>query len=219
MKIKLIFSVFSTVLLLGCEKEDEISPVNAAFDINNIDALYIQTSVEMTISGEGQKFVIWPGDETHVWSEQVDHSNTGISTEERKTFSYIYRVPASYTVTCVASSTGEFGQDFNQDITHLDITVSDSIKSFNSFSFFKPKAEGEIVNDSIFITICDTEDLTDVRSRFSLSSMYSSVTVDGVPQVSRVTRNDFTKPVSYTITAFDGSVKDYPVIVTTVSCE
>ena len=108
---------------------------------------------------------------------------------------------------------------FNQDITHLNVAVSDSIKSFASFSFFKPKADGEIVNDSIFVTICDTEDLTGVRSRFSLSSMYSSVTVDGVPQVSRVTPNDFTKPVAYTITAYDGSVKDYPVIVTTVLCE
>ena len=165
------------------------------------------------ITGEGHKFVIWTGDETHVWTDTIDHSNTGISTEGTTNFSYTYSVPGSYTVTCFASSTGGYGTEFNQEISHQDVTVSDSIKSFASFSFFKPKADGKIENDSIFITICDTEDLTDVRSRFSLTSRYSSVTIDGVPQMSRVTRNDFTEPVTYTITAYDGSTKDYPVKV------
>jgi hypothetical protein len=175
--------------------------------------------IQIKITGEGQKFVIWPGDETHVWTEEIDRSNSGISTEGKKSFSYTYSVPGPYTITCIASSTGNYGKDFNQDVSHADVNVSDSIKSFASFSFFKPKADGEILNDSIFITICETEDLTAVRARFSLNSTYSSVTVDGVPQVSRVTLNDFTSPITYTITAYDGSSRDYPVIIIPLPCE
>jgi hypothetical protein len=42
----------------------------------------------------------------------------------------------------------------------------------------------------------------------------SSVTVGTTPQVSTVTPNDFTNPVTYTVTAADGSTNNYTVTVT-----
>lgn len=55
-------------------------------------------------------------------------------------------------------------------------------------------------------------DLSDLIATFS--STGDSITVDGVPQQSAVTHNDFTAPVVYTVHAQDTTTKDYTVTVT-----
>lgn len=219
MKKYLLILLISGFLMAGCQEENPISPVDASFQVENSDALYIYVPVTITILGEGEKFVIWPGDETHVWTDTISHNNSGYSTEGKKTFSYNYSAPGNYTIVCFASASGNYGGDFEQVREQMEITVSDSIKSFKTFGFFKPKGDGVIVNDSIFVSVCETEDITDVKARFSLSSTNSTVAVNGIPQVSRVTSNDFTEPLTYTITAYDGSSKDYHVRVEKVTCE
>ena len=54
--------------------------------------------------------------------------------------------------------------------------------------------------------------VTGLIATFSTSG--SSVTVAGVPQVSGITGNNFTSPVSYVVTAADGSTATYVVTVT-----
>lgn len=51
-----------------------------------------------------------------------------------------------------------------------------------------------------------------VKATYSTTGV--SVTVGGVPQISGFTDNDFTSPVTYTVTAADGTTQDYVVTVT-----
>jgi hypothetical protein len=72
-----------------------------------------------------------------------------------------------------------------------------------------------VVNQSskeINITVPSGTAVTGLIATFSTSG--SSVTVGGVPQVSGTTSNKFTGPVSYVVTAADGSTATYVVTVT-----
>lgn len=56
-----------------------------------------------------------------------------------------------------------------------------------------------------------------VALRATFTTTAESVSVNGVTQVSGATANDFTAPVTYRLTAADGSTKDYTVIVSAPS--
>ncbi len=70
----------------------------------------------------------------------------------------------------------------------------------------------EITGVAIEVTVPYGTDLTSLIATFTSTGV--SVTVDGTPQESGVTANDFTSPVTYSVTAEDGSSYDFAVIVT-----
>ena len=72
---------------------------------------------------------------------------------------------------------------------------------------------GSITEKGIDITIPTTVELNGLVATFS-TGQGSTVSVDGVTQVSGSTSNDFSNPVTYKVTAEDGSYKEYSVTVT-----
>jgi N-acetylneuraminic acid mutarotase len=85
--------------------------------------------------------------------------------------------------------------------------------------FHFPSIPALPVTDQAARTIAATAphgtDVTALVAKFVLAG--KGVTVNGVPQVSEVTANDFTRPVSYVVTAVDGSTATYVVTVTSAS--
>jgi N-acetylneuraminic acid mutarotase len=85
--------------------------------------------------------------------------------------------------------------------------------------FHFPSIPALPVTDQSALTITATAPhgttVTALVAKFVLAG--KSVTVNGVPQVSEVTANDFTRPVSYVVTALDGSTATYVVTVTSAS--
>ena len=100
------------------------------------------------------------------------------------------------------------------------IACSDSVegpqsteKTINEFGF-KDVSTVEITSISgseIELTVPYGTDVTSLVGTFSISGV--SVSVDGITQVSGTTTNDFTSPVTYTVTAEDGSSQVYTVTV------
>ncbi len=93
-------------------------------------------------------------------------------------------------------------------------TVSESMKQLLGFHFTTVPAMP--VTDPSALTITASvpygTDVTALVASFVLAG--KSVAVSGVAQVSEVTANDFTRPVSYVVTAMDGSTATYVVTVT-----
>lgn len=91
-----------------------------------------------------------------------------------------------------------------------------SEKQMLSFSFedLNPEIKGVITEDSIMIAVPEGTDLTALVSSFTHSEL-ATVEVNEVEQVSGVTPQDFSNIVTYTVTAEDGSEKDYFVAVST----
>jgi len=119
--------------------------------------------------------------------------------------------PVSYMVTAEDGST----QDYTVTVT----AGAASSKEITAFSF--PAADNDVLSSDVTGTIRGTEisaavpygtDMTGLVAAFSTTGV--SVAVGGVVQVSGVMENDFTDPVSYTVTAEDGSTQEYTVTVT-----
>ncbi len=90
---------------------------------------------------------------------------------------------------------------------------ANSAKAISAFTF--PASTGTTIDQSahtIAVTVPYGTDLTDLVASFTTSG--AVVAVGSTPQTSRTTANDFTSPVTYTVTAPDASTQDYTVTVT-----
>jgi len=89
------------------------------------------------------------------------------------------------------------------------------VKAITAFSFqgLTPPVTG-VINEAahtIALTVPRATNLHALVATFTVAG--ASVTVGGTPQVSGTTANDFSSPVTYKVTAFDGSTQNYVVTV------
>ena len=117
---------------------------------------------------------------------------------------------ASYTIT--ATNAAGF------TTASLSITVNTApdpaAKSLTAFSFL---IYGETDNidetaGTVAVTVPSSAVVTALAATFTTTG--ASVEVGGTTQMSGITTNDFTSSVTYTVTAADGTTKDYVVTVT-----
>lgn len=113
--------------------------------------------------------------------------------------------PVTYTVTAADGSTANY---------IVTVTVDLTLKAITSFSFVSPAVTGTIneAAKSISVTVPYHTSLTALVAIFSTTG--ESVRVGSIEQVSGITPNDFTNPVTYTVTAHDNSTASYIVNVT-----
>jgi hypothetical protein len=106
--------------------------------------------------------------------------------------------------------------DSNSDITYI-VAVTVSLSSDNSITSFSlsdgtNSRIGIITGTNISITMPFGTNPTALVATFAVTG--SSVRVGDTVQQSGITVNDFTNPIAYTVTAFDGSQQIYMVRVT-----
>lgn len=87
-------------------------------------------------------------------------------------------------------------------------------KEITAFSFpdLNPVVNGEIMNDTIILRVPATTDVTLLRALYTVSA-FAKVKVNNVLQQNGVTINDFFEPVTYNVTAYDSTERNYTVIV------
>ena len=101
--------------------------------------------------------------------------------------------PVTYTVTAADASTKAYT---------VTVTVaSNPAKDITAFSFTTPAAVGVITGTNIAVTVPFGTDVTALVATFTTTG--ASVRVGATPQVSGTTPNNFTSPVTYTVTAAD----------------
>ena len=89
------------------------------------------------------------------------------------------------------------------------LATPSSAKAITAFSF--PEGTGAITGTNIAVTVPFGTNLADLVATFTTTG--SSVSIGATPQVSATTHNNFTNPVTYTVTAADASTQDYVVTV------
>ncbi|HSQ66046.1 MAG TPA: hypothetical protein VLM85_22645 [Polyangiaceae bacterium] len=143
---------------------------------------------------------------------------------------------ASVTVGGVLQQSGATPNDFTKPVTYTviaadnttrDYTVqvavaSSTAKDLTSFAFLaagnsglSSDATGTIAGTNVSVTVPFGTNVTALVATFVTTGQ--SVAVGGTPQASGTTANDFTAPVTYTVSAADGSSKAYTVTVTIAS--
>ena len=112
--------------------------------------------------------------------------------------------PLTYTVTAADASTKAYT---------VTVTIdANSAKDITAFSFTTPAAVGVITGTNIAVTVPFGTDVTALVATFTTTG--ASVRVGATLQVSGTTANNFTSPLTYTVTAADASTKAYTVTVT-----
>lgn len=93
------------------------------------------------------------------------------------------------------------------------VTVTVAASSANAITSFSLNGTaGVISGQNISVTMPYGTNVMVLIATFTTTGQ--SATVGATPQVSGVTPNDFTNPVTYTVTAADGSTQNYTVVVT-----
>jgi len=114
-----------------------------------------------------------------------------------------FSTPVTYTVTAADASTKTYT---------VTVTVaSQSAKEITAFSFTTPPATGVINGANIALTVPFGTNINALVANFTTTG--ASVAVGATPQISGTTANNFTNPVTYTVTAADTSTKSYVVTV------
>jgi len=97
-----------------------------------------------------------------------------------------------------------------QDYTVIVTVASTSAKAITAFTFPTSTATAiDEVAHTITVTVPLGTDLTTLVATFDTTG--ASVSVGSTVQVSGTTSNNFTDPVTYTVTAADGTTQDYIV--------
>ena len=127
-------------------------------------------------------------------------------------------VAAGLFLTSCESGSGSSGNSMLSGLLAL-ITPNGGGHSITAYSFTSAQnpglsadVSGTISGTSIAVTVPYGTMVTSLKATFATTG--ASVTVGSAAQTSGVTANDFTNPVTYTVTAADGSTQDYTVTVT-----
>ncbi|WP_222708728.1 DUF5018 domain-containing protein, partial [Paenibacillus sp. N3.4] len=134
----------------------------------------------------------------------------GTTTQVSGTTVNDFTSPVTYTVTAQDGTTKSY-------IVTVTIAAS-SAKDLSAFSFegLQPAVVGTINGTNIALTVPHGTSVTSLVATYT-SSAVSTVKVGMTAQVSGTTVNDFTSPVTYTVTAEDGTTKNYTVTVTVLA--
>ncbi|MCB0807399.1 MAG: hypothetical protein KDC05_16520, partial [Bacteroidales bacterium] len=113
-------------------------------------------------------------------------------------------------------------------IDHLQDTIADQVTvsvlpaDLNDILSFSFEAEnnpgiiedltGQIFEDSVFVAIPENINTEGLVATFDISYC-AEATVNGEPQQSSITPNDFTNPVIYEVMAQNGDIKEWKVVV------
>jgi hypothetical protein len=105
------------------------------------------------------------------------------------------------------SVTAEDGSIQTYTVT-ITVAINDA-KEITAFSV--GGAAGIITGTDITVTVLIGKDVTSLSAVFTISG--ETIVIGTTSQISGTTVNDFTNPLTYTVTALDGSTQDYTVIV------
>ena len=93
------------------------------------------------------------------------------------------------------------------------VAPESSAKAIKTFSLNEVAGTIDEAEHTITVIMPSGTDVTNLVATFTTSTG-ASVTVGSTPQVSETTPNNFTSPVTYTVTAADAKTQDYTVTVT-----
>ncbi len=211
---KSILILTTLIIALSCVQEKMITPDSSFILTYQRDGqanALAGTPFYIIPTGSGEFFTLFDGTKGHIYGEE---GAKGTDFNKADSLSLSYSIAGTYSVTLLTSSTGNFGKDFSNAVKTVDVVVVDQRNSFTVFNIggtngvFAP-------NNEIQFSVPDVVIDFNFSAVFGIDSNDAKVFVNGVEQVTGVTVNDFSKPVTYSIKSGQGNEKQYTVKFTT----
>jgi uncharacterized protein (TIGR02145 family)/uncharacterized repeat protein (TIGR02543 family) len=210
------FSNPVTYMVTAADGSTQDYVVTVSVVLNTAKALtsfsFVSPSVTGTINEAAKTVAVTVPYGTNLTALVANFASTGASVKVGSTVQVSgastndFTNPVTYTAVAADNST----QDY---IVTVTVALNPG-KSITSFSFTSPAATGTIneTAGTVSVSVPYGTNVTALVATFS--TVGASVKVGSTVQVSGTTANNFTSPVTYTVTAADGSTQDYVVIVT-----
>ncbi len=158
-------------------------------------------------TGSGEFLTLFDGTAGHVWGEP---GAKGTDFNKADSLAVQYNTAGLYTLSLVATSSGDFGKEVSRKVKSVEINVVDERNSITLFNI--NGVDGLIsANNEISFNVPDIVTDFNFVATFVLQSALAKVYVGGVEQTSAVTINDFSQPVVYTVKSAQGNEKLYTV--------
>ncbi|HYW94484.1 MAG TPA: hypothetical protein VE870_02735 [Bacteroidales bacterium] len=219
----LIAIAVSSMVLFSCTKEPPIEP-NAHFSTKLVDntAYAGETFYLYLTNTQGEFYTLFTGLTEATTYDPNDPTRIGTSIPS-STDSFavtVYNSGGTYPMTLVASSSGNWAEDFKTDVYTMDLKVDDRRSAFTSFSI--NKVEGVFVPDGNMILFYATKgtDLSNLKPKWLTASANAKVYVNGELQDPGRTVQNFnpddpnaneSKTIDYTVEAPSGETTVYHV--------
>ncbi|MGD0278013.1 MAG: hypothetical protein ABSC11_01770 [Smithella sp.] len=204
----LIILICVFLLISGCSSSSD--PVPQPASAQKSITVFSLNGISGTINETAKTIAIAMPFGTDVTAMVATFTTTGASVKVGSTVQVSgttandFTLPVTYTVTAADSST----QDYTVTVT---VALS-SAKAITSFILNGVAGTINETNKTIGVTMPYGTSVTNLVATFTTTG--ASVKVGSTVQVSGTTANDFTLPVTYTVTAADSSTQDYTVTVT-----
>ncbi len=165
-------------------------------NVTNLLATYTTTGTSVTVNGITQTSGISTNDFTNPVKYTVNSSNGGTSVTYTVTVT-----PASISSNALLQFSLNFSSSLTNQYKNFGLSATNNINNVT----------GVINGRNIYVKIPYGTDPSKLISSFIFSG--KSITVKGIAQISGVTVNDFTNPVSYVVTAANNIPATYIVTV------
>lgn len=207
-----IAAFVSGMVLFSCTKEPMAEP-DASFTIENIDELKAGVPVTFNFTGSGDFITVFSGDTLEQYQYYPTDKGAVVSD---MVSSKTYYKQGTFNVTAIASSYGNWSEERSRNVVEQEITVIDSRTKMTDFSIKSLDIEGIIDEETSTISflMSSLTERTNLVAKFQTMSSDATVYIDDVVQISAVTSNDYTDPVSYLVEAPDGTTQTYTTDIT-----
>jgi trimeric autotransporter adhesin len=208
----------SVGLFLGsCKDEEASSPPKTAFAVDKTSGRANDTDFTFTVDQVSADAIsLLPyGTENPSFGGILIPKSSFVNGKATVTVKYT-RVGTYNAVVVANNHTGD-GDAANTYSDVKAITVTSDKTEFKDFSFEK-STKTEVTGNNIVVTVPYGTDLTKLKGIYT-TSPFTTVSVGGANQSSGATENNFTSPVTYTVTANEGNTTAYTVTVVTTAIE
>jgi hypothetical protein len=203
--------------LNSCKDDEVVSPPQPNLTSDKNSGLVGDTEFTFTITEvNADRVSLLPyGDQTGDAGIPIGSFEDGVAVVK-----FTYTRPGTFNAIVRANNHSGDGENIrNVDSNPVQIVITSDDKSITAFTFEK-STKTVIDQDArtIVVTVPHGTDVTTLKANFT-SSAFSEVTVGGTAQTSGSTANNFSSPVSYTVTADDGTSVVYAVSVEVTPAE
>lgn len=207
---KIFFMALVSVIVFSCIQEEMIETDPSfilSYERDGQTTALAGTKFYVIPNGSGEFLTLFDGSEGHIWGEP---GAKGLDFNKADSLPLNYSKAGNYNVTLVASSSGDYGNDFSRNSKTVAITVVDFRNSFNAFNI--NGTDGVFSdNNEIQFSVPDVVSDYNFVANFGVNSPDAKIYVNGVEQTSGLTVNDFSQPVVYTVKSSQSTEQKYTV--------
>ncbi|MDR2622477.1 MAG: hypothetical protein LBC48_07860 [Dysgonamonadaceae bacterium] len=213
---KTIVGICTLLGFFSCEETIRTPQLEASI---NKELLTVNESMVIDFAGStADNIVVYPGDDMQSYDLR-DQSNTGLVVN-KKLFTYSYRVPGTYKVVCLASTSGDMATDLKFATRSFTVTVIDDETEIDRIScpqiirdevFAAKQANDEwlmVLPRSIIYNNREQNVSLSQRLRFYIQSDSTKISVNG-NNYSATTAYNLSSPVDILVKSHSGTERPY----------